>query len=131
MPRQKNDELFLQQDSWIKHFISSFSSDALKMQLLFTAISELAIERRFEYIKFFLNYNQDFEDFRKIPIIPTSYSWTNSAIPLYSLWINLLEQLLPFLNGMKFIKHKKLVEDYLSGIQKSIEDEEIRSILER
>lgn len=74
-------------------------------------------KRKKEYVLLLLENNPSVEDFERIPLTPISWSWSGSAVPMYSAWIEYLESLLPSLIGLKWIKHKKYIEtkiDYLS-----------------
>ena len=70
-----------------------------------------------------------FEDFEKIPLTPTSWSWSGSAVPMYSAWIEFLESLLPNCIGLKWIKHKNYIEMKIRVIKEQIELEQIDEIL--
>lgn len=130
IPKQHDDVRLSRQDAWIKHYICIYSDDNLKMQILFKAVIELEIEHRLEYIKLFLEYNEEFDIFNTIPLIPETYGWGDSAVPLYFSWIDFLQKLLPSLTGLKFIKHKNRVENEIETLRKKIENEEIYNILE-
>ncbi len=80
-------------------------------------------------ILLFLKNNPLFEDFEKIPLTPTSCSWSGSAVPMYSAWIGFLESLLPNFIGLKWIKHKNYIETKIDDLQKQIEAEQIDEIL--
>lgn len=124
-----NQELLKRQDLWIRQCIQRFSNDKLKMYCLFSVISKLSIDRKKEYILYFIENNQSFEDFKAIPLTPTSYGWSGSAIPVYSSWIEFLESLLPNFIGLKWIKHKNLIETKISDLKRKIEFEQIEEIL--
>ena len=122
-------ELAGKQHEWISQCIKSFSKDNMKMDCLFSAISNLEIKRKEEYILMFLENNTLFEDFQEIPLTPTSYSYFGSAVPIYSSWIEFLESLLPKFVGLKWIKHKNYIEEKISFLKVRIESEEINRIL--
>lgn len=130
LPVKDGKELLKKQDRWIRQYIELFSSDEIKMKCLFSVIAKLKVDRKKDYISLFLENNQIFEDFKKIPLIPTSWSWTGSAIPMYSHWIEFLESLLPQFVGLKWIKHKDHIEKKISYLKKRIESEQIQEILE-
>lgn len=110
LPIKKEQNLLGKQDEWIRQCIQLFSNDETKMYCLFSVISKLEIKRKKEYILLFLENNPLFEDFVRIPLTPTFLSWSGSAVPMYSTWIEFLESLLPSLIGLKWIKHKNYVE---------------------
>ena len=40
-----------------------------------------------------------------------------------------MEQILPYLSGLKFIMHKRRIEGIIDGLREQIRQEEIRNIL--
>ena len=129
LPTQNEQNLLGRQDEWIRQCIELFSDDGTKMYCLFSVISKLEISRKKEYILLFLGNNHSFEDFKRIPLTPTSWSWSGSAIPMYSAWIEFFELLLPELIGLKWIKHKNYVETKINYLKNRIESEQIEEIL--
>ena len=129
LPTQNKQNLLGRQDEWIRQCIQLFSNDETKMYCLFSVISKLEIERKKEYILLFLENNPLFEDFKRIPLIPTSWSWSGSAVPMYSAWIESLESLLSSFIGLKWIKHKKYIETQIAYLKERIESEQIDEIL--
>ena len=129
LPTQNEQNLLRRQDEWIRQCIQLFSNDETKMYCLFSVISKLEIERKKEYILLFLENNSLFEDFQRIPLTPTSWSWSGSAVPMYSVWIEFLESLLSNFIGLKWIKHKKYIETQIGYLKERIESEQIDEIL--
>lgn len=129
LPVQDGDALLERQDEWIRHCIQLFAGDTTKMYYLFSATYKLNSDRRKEYIMLFLESNQSFEDFRKLPLLPSSYGWSGSVIPLYSTWIEFFESLLPSFIGLKWVEHKNHVELNISNLKTRIKSEEINEIL--
>ena len=129
LPVQNEQKLLERQDEWMCQCIQLFSNDETKMYCLFSVISKLEIERKKKYILLFLENNSLFEDFERIPLTPTSWSWSGSAVPMYSAWVEFLESLLPSFIGLKWIKHKNLVETKIGYLKKQIESEQINEIL--
>lgn len=115
---------------WVEHCISNKAMDQITMQCLFEALVECDADLRQKCIGIFLNHNDNFDDFRRLPLTPFSYHWSGSAVPLYSSWIKLLEGILPLLTGLRFIKHKKHVQNQIERLQQMIIDEEISNIME-
>lgn len=62
-------------------------------------------------------------------LTPTSWSWSGSAVPMYSAWIEYLKSLLPSFMGLKWIKHKKHIETQIGYLKREIESEQIDEIL--
>ena len=128
-PKQNEKKLLERQDMWIRQCIQRFCNDKEKMYCLFSVVSKLEFKRKKEYILLFLENNPLFEDFEKIPLIPTSCSWSGSAVPMYSAWIEFLELLLPNFIGLKWLKHKNYIETKIDDLKKQIEAEQIDEIL--
>ena len=118
-------------ESWVKHYIVTHSHEAVSMICLFSALSQLNIGQLAKYLEVFIENNKDFSLFEKIPLTPTSWSWSGSVVPLYSSWITHLESLLPLFHGIAFIEHKRRVENLIEHYRKLIRAEEIREVLER
>lgn len=129
LPTPKEQNLLVKQDEWIRQCIKLFSDDEIKMYCLFSVISKLENERKKEYVLLFLENNQLFEDFERLPLTPTSWSWTGSSIPMFSAWIDYLESLLPYFIGLNWINHKKHIQIKIGRLKKQIEFEQIDEIL--
>ena len=129
LPKQNKQKLSEKQDEWIQQCICRFYNDEIKMYCLFSVVSKLETKRKREYILLFLDNNPLFEDFERIPLVPTSWSWSGSAVPMYSAWIEFLESLLPNFIGLKWIKHKNYIETKIGYLKKQIESEQIDEIL--
>lgn len=130
VPAQNDDNLTQKQDLWIRHFITEYAVDADKVKYLFYGIANLSSERKVDYIKLLLAHNDSYELFESLPLFPLFTSWRNSAIPYLTSRIKYMEQILSCLSGIKFIKHKKRIEDIIDGLREQIRQEEIREILE-
>ena len=129
LPKQNKQKLLEKQDEWIRQCICRFCNDETKMYCLFSVVSKLEPKRKREYISLFLENKPLFEDFQRIPLVPTSWSWSGSAVPVYSAWIEFLESLLPSFIGLKWIKHKNYIETKIGYLKEQIESEQIEEIL--
>lgn len=128
-PIQNESKLLLKQDKWLKECISLHSKDKIKMYCIFSIIAKLPLERKKIYYELFMEINHSFEDFTNIPLTPSMWSWSGSAVPMYSNWINFFKSLLPFFVGIKWIRHKKYIEDEIEYMNKQIESEQIEEII--
>lgn len=129
LPIQDNSTILKRQDEFIKHWIVKFSKDELKIYCLFSTIEKLDNNRKKEYIKLLINNNDSFEDFKKIPLTPTSYSCDGSLIPLYNSWIEYLKSLLPIFVGYKWLEHKGHIEKQIDYLREKIKSEETNEFL--
>ena len=110
------------------HFLKN-NSELKKMECIFNVISELDDDKKIGYISCLINLNDDPKLFKRIPLCPTSYSWSGSAVPLYSKWIDYLKKLLPLFSGIKFLSHKQTINDEIDRLTKMIEKAEIEDLL--
>ena len=124
-----NPELSEKQDTLIRNCIQSYSDDTIKMSSLFEVISDFTEERKISYWQLFFKYNKSYDDFKELPLRPSSWGYSGSAVPLYDKWITFLEQLRPCFVGLDWIDHKKRIEDEIGYLKKDIEEERIRNIL--
>lgn len=99
------------------------------MYCLFSVIAKLENKRKNKYVLLFLENNPLFEDFKGIPLRPISWSYSGSAVPIYSAWIEFLKSLLPNLIGLEWIKHKNYIEKQISCFEHEKESEQIDEIL--
>lgn len=126
----KKKELLEKRDCWIKHFIGSYHNDKQKMRFLFEALAEISVVQAAEYITFLINRTKDYDIFEAIPLTPSFYTWSGSCVPMYSLWVENLEKLLPIFAGLDYIEHKNRVHQLIEHYRKKIKEEEISDILE-
>lgn len=117
-------------NEWIKHYIVQNKDDAQKERLIFETIAQLPRERKLPFYKLLLNANDDFSLFAQIPLTPSSYERTGSAVPIYKSWIEFLKDLNVGLSGIRYLSHKIHIQERIESIEKSIEQEEINNILE-
>lgn len=127
--KDKQSELLSQQDKWIRHYIETHYAHNEKMNGLFLAISELSVERRIDYIKLYLSFNQEFDDFKQLPLFPLSVSWTGSAVTYLSKRIEFLKKLREELSDIVFLMHKEYIDRMIQFRRREIQDEEIKDIM--
>lgn len=117
-------------DKWIKHFIAEYSDDKNKMRIIFDAILDCTDDKRIEYLKILLSRNKNPEVFKAIHLLPGSMSWSGSELPVIKSCIDYLNKLLPLLNGLDFIMHRKYIEDKIASKKLYMKNVEIREILQ-
>lgn len=117
--------------TWILHYIENNALDKVSMQCVFKACSNIDVERRLEFVSYFLTLNNDFEFFKSLTLTDyPSGGWSDSIVRVYTSWIEYYKKLLPLLTGLPLINHKKLIQDRIDEIQKRIVSAEISEILE-
>ncbi|SFW28149.1 ATP-binding protein [Ruminococcus flavefaciens] len=116
-------------DKWINHFIRTYYNDEQRMRMISKAILGLDEDKRIEYITLFLSYNKDFKIFKSWQLLSYSMMWSGSEVPLIQKRIDYLNRLLPLLNGLDFLNHKKYIEDEIENKKEYMNNVEINEIL--
>ena len=117
------------QDHFLTILVERRSKDSNLMALVFDAISRLRPERRRRLLSLFLERNSNFEDFLGLPLQPSGYSWTGSAVPVLRDRAEYLESLLPLLNTVELLRHKQHVELLIQRIRSDAELEKKEDFL--
>ena len=100
--------------------------DAEFIQWLFKAIVYCASDDRRCFLALFLQHNRRFEDFRQLPLEPSSWSWSGSAVPLLQKRADFFASLLPLLNSIELLEHRRYVQRNIDYFREDIEREKKR-----
>lgn len=126
---KENDQLVLErQEKWVLHIVERYATDN-RIICLLSAISESRAELRNRAFREFLARNDDYDMFKKIQI--DSNHWggaVNGIIPDLQRRIEFLESLLPYAQGVKYLKHAKRIRDRIDFWKVQIEHEEMEVI---
>ncbi|MDX2256941.1 MAG: hypothetical protein NW214_15620 [Pseudanabaenaceae cyanobacterium bins.39] len=76
-----NVDLRKKQDDLLSSLVEIEHKDIEFMKLIFNITTQLSYESRRQLVAIFLKNNSRFEDFNKLPLEPSSWSYTNSAVP--------------------------------------------------
>ncbi len=130
-PNGISEELVEKQDQWIEQCIQRESGNSQKMYCLFKAIAnaKLGDERHVKYIAFFIQLNQSYDAFEKIPLTPSSYGYSGSGGPLFSRWVCFLKSLLSNFQEVNLLRHAHHIENIINHFQERIESEKIREFI--
>lgn len=128
IPNNRKD-LAVKRNDWIRHFIHRSANDIEKMEAVFEAVSKHTESLRKMCIECVIKENPSIELFRRIDLLPRSYSATGSFVPVYKGWIEFLKSLLPLFHGIQYIDHKDYVQKKIERIQDMIVKEEISNIV--
>ncbi|NER03193.1 MAG: hypothetical protein F6K17_11440, partial [Okeania sp. SIO3C4] len=129
------------QNKLLKSMIENRHNDIDLMQLLFSVTTTFPYERRYQFIDLFCKYNQNFEDFKKLPIEPyvkndqelssEDYILSSSKnIEATHKIVEYLESLRPIFNTIDLLEQKEYVEKEIKYFKKWIEDEKKRNFIE-
>nr|WP_314081931.1 hypothetical protein [uncultured Leptotrichia sp.] len=125
----KDDAQLSKQKTWILHVIKENYENLGVLEVIFVMILDKNYEIRQEAIKLLISLNSNYEIFEKLSIEATRFSTSGSFVPIYMNEIKFLEKILPYFTGIKFIKHRSLIEKKINGWKESIKAEEIREVI--
>ena len=126
----KNDDKLSKQKKWIFHVIKENYKNLEILEVIFEIILDKNYEIRKEAIKLLISLNSDYKIFEKISIKTTRFSTSGSFVPVYMNEIKFLKEILPYFTGIKFIKHRNLIENKIKEWEKFIKREEIRDVFD-
>jgi hypothetical protein len=118
------------QDKLLKKLIENRHQDIEFIQFVFNVITQFSSERRCSFIALFLERNKKFEDFEKLPLEPSSWSYEGSAVPMHQKRVEYFESLLPLLNTVDFLQHKQYIERNIQWLRGAIEQEKKKDFME-
>ena len=122
----KNDDKLSKQKKWIFHVIKENYKNLEILEVIFEIILDKNYEIRQEAIKLLISLNSDYKIFEKISIKTTRFSTSGSFVPVYMNEIKFLREISSYFTGIKFIRHRNLIERKINELEESIRKEEIR-----
>lgn len=114
-------------DTWIKLFIKENHSSYLKMKLLLDGLAYKGIDTLCKYIKEYISFKPDFEDFKKMPIYlrSVSYSINESSIrKIYGQEIDSLQKLSDWVGNqgdLDYFLYKRRIDECIEWKKKELE----------
>jgi hypothetical protein len=127
---QHNMEIIERQDRFLRTLITQKFADKHFIKFLFTLIAEFSEMRRRSFVKLFLKSNNKFEDFEELQLDSLLLSWSGSAVPMLQGRLEYLQSLLPLLNTVDLLQHRRLVERRINSIRTDIEREKKSDFME-
>lgn len=124
----KDDNQLSKQRNWFLHVIKENYENLEVLKVIFEIILDKNYEIRQEAIKLLISLNSDYEIFEKLSIESTRFSTSGSLIPINE--IKFLEEISSYFTGIKFIKHRSLIENKIKELKEFIKREEIRDIFD-
>lgn len=123
-----DSELNQRQEKILLKFVKKYINTE-EIYFIFECINALNDNLRKKTILLIISLNIDYDVFDKLHLAAGSYSGEGSLVPAYQKEINFLESLIPYLNGINYIRYKKRIKNLIDELMYSIEQEEIMNIL--
>ena len=116
-------EILEKQDRFLKDLIQKDANNRDKMLLVFHPISYFKPERRLKFIASFLENNKNYDDFTSLPLEPSHWGYSGSAVPMIAAKIKYWQSLLPLCNSVDLLDHKVSVERHIQALQRYLDAE--------
>jgi hypothetical protein len=118
------------QDALLENIIKNQYHDIKFIQFIFGIATQFSCQRRSQLIAIFVENNNNFEDFQKIPLESPLNSWSGSAIPMYQAKIDYYDSLIPFLNKIELLQHRQYIEKRIQSYRETVEYEKKKDFME-
>jgi len=114
--------VFDAQDIFLCQYIGKYAHDADKMHIAFDIIINLQSERKLKFFQEFLHNNKNFEDFKKIRLLPNHWSSVGgSMVPTLVRRKELYEKVRELCTGADFIEHREYLSENIDSKNAYIE----------
>jgi hypothetical protein len=115
---------------WIESKIIAWSQDEELIFSLFECLTKLGNNIRIELIINLMKIKPSFEFFKRLPLLPRSYSWSGSEVPVLRKQQLFYQQLSDKVEGIQFLEHKQWLKENIDHLEKQIKKVKIRELIE-
>ncbi|HDR4425269.1 hypothetical protein [Bacillus thuringiensis] len=115
---------------WIESKIIEWSKNEELVISLYECLTKFENEKQIELIVKLIQVRVDFAFFKRIPLLPLSYSWSGSEIPILREHQSLYQQLSDKLQGIQVLEHKKWLQEKIEYLEKRIKRVKVRELAE-
>jgi len=116
-----DEEVETRQNMLLSKLIEQHKNNFEFVSFLFGVISNFSYDRRRHFVEQLLKYNRRFDDFTKLQLEPSSWSYVGSEVPMLQERAEFYESLLPLLNTVDLLKHRQYVEQGIQQIKDGVE----------
>lgn len=102
------------QIQYLKSFVKENIADNKKIEFIFEKIiSHLSNEQRKLFIKYIVELDIKFENFKKLALEQSLMTWIGSVIPMYQKQIDFFESLLELFEGVKYLEFENHIKQII------------------
>lgn len=116
--------------AFLVYLVEKYADDSELMTVAFEITAEILPDRRKELLTHYLQHNQDPDEFRAISFFQSEWTAWGSVVPIFEEKISFLQSLFPFLTDLRFIRHRRYVEEQIRYWQAQIDSELRRQFTE-
>lgn len=125
-PDHKRDALIEENIfAFLVHFVEKYADDSELMTVVFEIVAEILPDRRKELLTHYLQHNQDPDKFRTLSFFQSEWTAWGSVVLVFEAKISFLQSLFPLLTDLRFMRHRRYVEEQIRSWQAQI-DRELR-----
>ncbi len=128
--KQGADLIRKRQEQLLGELVEFRHADVTFMRHLFEVISNFSEGRRRPLISLFLARNASFEAFRGLRLEPNHWDWSGSRVSVLQARIDFFESLLPLLNTVRLLEHRRFIEYKIQGLREDVEREKKENFVE-
>lgn len=120
---KNREEIIKGQDTFISDLIKKRKDDINFIPYIFDLLSEetFSFDRMIKALSIFLALNKDIEFFNRISLLPSSFGWTGSAVPVHQKRAEDLEKVLHLVGTVELLQHKLEVEERIAAERRQVE----------
>lgn len=123
-----NPDIAERQRKWYLHLVKQYAF-SYQLKYVFYMCCDLDDNFRLEMFQEFLEYNQNFEDFKELSILPNFAFSIGSLVPTYQKRKDFLLRLRNIMQGIRFLEHRNLINEMITSLNREIDSEETRNAL--
>lgn len=120
----ENEEIRVRKEQWIIHYIKENNNNENVVEL-FRVLQEMGAEIRKKAVLCFLEYNLDFEMFKRLSLVSNAWSGVASLTEKIMFYEDLLHEM----EGIKLLKHKKRIREEIEKWKVIRNRDEVEEIL--
>lgn len=106
--------------------VSQYAEHVGFMQIVFSGVSDLAVDQRLELWSTFLARNQNLDAFKALPLLPNHWNGSGSMVPVLQARVRFLERLAELMTTPALIGHRMHVSEDIREEQ-ALVDAEVES----
>lgn len=116
--------------TFFSNLIEHRHDDPEFIRFVFGVVADFSGEKRKFLISLFLEHNSRFDDFERLQLEPSMWSYEGSKVPMLRGRIDFFESLLPLLNKVELLQHKQYVERRIQELREEIEHAKKRDFMD-
>lgn len=125
---ENNQIVYERQEKWILHIIGMYARDK-RIICLLSALSETRVSLRRRALQEFFCLNDDYDMFENIQLEPNHWGGNvDEIISDMQKRVDFLESLLPYVKGVKYLRHARRIRSRIDCWKKLIEQQEMEKI---